>query len=548
MLRADRELIVRGRSISGASIIRLASGMSGATSRRWARLCVLLFTLIFVICSAVQLGLGANPWALIFAAGIVSIGFTAILLFGLAHLGALLVFLFCMNNVFWGVILKTAYMQPVDSNLHAPIESFAVIFLGSLVFLLALLLVNFLDTGKQLFVAGGSPRVLKKLSIYAGIAGTGFWIASQYLLVDPRVANVQGVGALSSSFGGGFGVFQSLVFFALICATVSHIYRTHGKSTLSVTGIVLLSLCFVMSIVSNDKRVLAYGLLAYTLPCVYVRGKITRKQLVLGCLALIFIVEIFAPLVQTLRQEGIRYMSFPQRIEFAIQEVPKLLEPQNRQKLDKAVEAASADSYTDYFGQSQSNMLLLGRFVALQYVDPVVGAVQAPGSHQGGWVITQALTASLPHILYPDKPLFSDQDQLTWKLGIRRYGVVGFPVVPLVAESYAIYGWISVILVPFFVFFVLLLALKKLGWSLQDDIFAIFFLVQLALGVHQFSLEQWVSFLSRDVSVVVVAIYLLQILTRIKMGARPSSSTVPSRYLGRVAHGSGGLGRKTDGG
>jgi hypothetical protein len=137
------------------------------------------------------------------------------------------------------------------------------------------------------------------------------------------------------------------------------------------------------------------------------------------------------------------------------------------------------EGYYDYFGGGEGQMLI-GRYASVQQVDPITAQINRQGP-LGGSVVWPSLWRQLPRFVYPDKPEFGESYWIVVNLGLIDPAGGKFPTVPLVAQAYAGYGVIGLLTIPFVTFLSFLLMLKKLGWNLNRNVYAIFFLCQFVI-------------------------------------------------------------------
>jgi hypothetical protein len=137
------------------------------------------------------------------------------------------------------------------------------------------------------------------------------------------------------------------------------------------------------------------------------------------------------------------------------------------------------EGYYDYFGGGEGQMLI-GRYASVQQVDPVIAQINRQGP-LGGSVVWPSFLRQLPRFIYPDKPEFGESYWIVVYLDLIDPAGGKFPTVPLVAQAYAGYGLIGLLMIPFVTFLILLLILKKLGWNLNRNVYAIFFFCQFVI-------------------------------------------------------------------
>jgi len=140
-------------------------------------------------------------------------------------------------------------------------------------------------------------------------------------------------------------------------------------------------------------------------------------------------------------------------------------------------------------------------------------------------VVWPAFERLVPSFIDPDKPRDYESYVLLVHLGIIDPEGGKFPTVPLVAQSYAAYGLVGVLVIPFLTYVVFLLALKKLGWNLYRNVFAIFFFCSfLVVYSNQGDLGQFSGQVLRDFPLLALALWLLTRIQRARFKSYTSHS------------------------
>jgi hypothetical protein len=441
------------------------SGSSRDRTNIWVRLKTASVTrttiLLVLACVAAQFALGAHPAVLALAIIACVAGLAGFQLAGAYHSAGWLAFFFVLGNVIVALVAKTVFLQPLDSHLYAPLESFLVLAVGSSALLIALLLSLMLPVGKPVFHSITDPRLLRFLSTSTFALGTLFWYLTR-LFNDPG----------GSGFGG-LAVFWNLLLMAVIARTAMVMERTDDRRSLDTQLFLILLACVAMGLIDNSKSEVALPIVAYFATCLFYRGGAPLRQVVVGVLGLVIMAALVGPMIHAFRGLGIQDMPWQQRVTLIERGVKDALARRDFASYEKLASGQFLSGYYDYFGQGGGQMLL-GRYASIQQIDPVIASV---GRHNtlGGTVIWPTFGRLLPSFVYPDKPRRIEGYRLLVQLGLIDPEGGKYPTVPLLAQSYAGYGILGLLVIPFLAFLGLLLALKKLGWTLYRNVFAIFF-------------------------------------------------------------------------
>lgn len=451
---------------------------------------VLLFHLI----------LGTTPLVLFIAFVTILIGVFMLLELGLENAASLVGFLFVFNTVTFAVILKTLFLQPLDSNLYRPTTGFVVVLLAVLQMFFALKIVRILPTGAPIFKPTTNLKYLKYLAVASFVIGFAFWLLNQRFLIDRRASFY----SESTSFGG-FASFTYIFYMAIVAATAYVILSTNGKRSLNIWVVLLLIVGAIIGLVASRKIELAYTFLSYYLTSFYFRRFISKKQVTTLALFVVFAFFVFGPVVHTFRSE-LWFLSFPQKVDFLRDNWRSVLnKAQLESFLDRVLSRRKNGYDFEYFGR---NLFFIDRFATIQHIDLIIDTVEQQ-EHLGAATLLRGYSRVLPRFLYSEKSTISQADEVTWELGLRKFGVIGFPTVPLVGHAFAALGWAGVFFVPFYMFIILFLILKKIGWQLYQNIYAVFFLVPLVVNVHQWTHTQFIYRLLREFPLLVLLLLFM---------------------------------------
>lgn len=449
---------------------------------------------------AAQFLLGCGWGVLLAAAAAVVVGYWALQVGGLENGGAVFCFVFMANSLLWGMASKTLFAQPLDSYLDVPGLTFVLYLLVVCEAVLAYVLVRNVPVGRPVFKPVRRVRVLAFVAYAAYVLSVVFWAANRVLLVDIRYRFL----APRASFGG-FAIMQKLFYLALICGTALCLRRSAGKRAFDwfvglclVTGI-------VMGVIDNDKIVIALTIFAYVLTLVYFRGRIRLREAAGALVVVLAFVFVLAPMIQLFRRSGIRRMGLSERVRFVRENWRRISYGDSLLSFFRREGGDPLPRPWDYYG---GDVFMLDRMVTVQRSDPVFQAMQTHRS-MGVSVLGPGFERLLPGFVHPGKPVVATADVICWELDLRAAYVVAFPVVPLVAHSYVAYKLWGVVLIPFLVFAVFFVLMKKLGWLLKGNVFAVWFFMFPFIGAAEWSFDQFLSFMFRHLPVLAVLVYLL---------------------------------------
>lgn len=438
-----------------------------------------------LVAMLIQLALGASPLVVLLAALACGFGLYAFAAMGVYNLGAWLIFFYVLGNVLVALYAKTLMGQPLDSYLTASVDAYLVVLAGATAMMLALIAARFIKLGRPLFRQVSDLRHLRFLSWGCFVLGSIFWFMNR-LFQDPT--------------GNGFGgvaVFSTLLLMAVIARTAFLLERSADHRSFDwKLGLILVASVF-MGLLDDVKTMTALPVVSYFATVFFYRGGIrVRHAMGLGAGCLVYVLFV-APMVHAYRAFGEQQMNIEQRVQLLESGFLAVVRGDTFTHYEELANRGFQGGYYGYFGGGKGQMLL-GRYASVQQVDPVVASVNRLGM-LGGAVIWPAFTRLLPRFLYPDKPKFTEGYLIIGHLGLINWGSGKYPTVPLVAQAYAGYGVTGLVLIPFFVFLGFLLALKKLGWNLHRNVYAIFFLCDFVIVyANQGDLSQYAGTVLRN--------------------------------------------------
>jgi hypothetical protein len=445
----------------------------------------------------IQLGMGASPWVVLLATVIVTTGLLAFLVLGAYNLGSWLALFYMLGNVLVALYAKTLMGQPLDSHLYAPTDSFFVLAVTSSALLLALLLVKYIRLGKPLLAPPADQPTLARLSWGSFVLGVVFWFLNQHF---------QGPGG--SGFGG-LAVFRGLLLMAVIARTAMLLEGSGDRITLDKVSVLMISTGVFLGLLSNSKTQAAYPVVSYFATLLFYRRGLPWRQVLLLAVGAVVFIGFITPMIQAWRYLGQQQMDVPQRITLMAEGVGEVLEGGKLNHFVSLGERQFRGGYYDYFGGNGRGQQVLGRYASVQQIDPVIARINKQGPI-GGSVIWPGLTQLLPRFIYPEKPKYSRAYVALVDLGLINPAGGKYPTLTLAGQAYAGYGMVGILLIPFFTFFFFALVLKKLGWHLYRNVYAIFvFSAFILVYANQGSLGQYAGFVLRSVPLFWAVFWLL---------------------------------------
>lgn len=421
----------------------------------------------------IQLALGASPAVVVSALVTVFVGLFGFHAVGAYNLGSWLIFIYVLGNVLIALYAKTLLGQPLDSNLYAPINSFGALVATSTSLLLALLLVRRISVGKPLFQGASDPRFLGFLSWACFGLGCLFWLL-----------NRQFQDSSENGFGG-IALFRDFLLMAAIARTAMLLEQTQNRRAFDNRLSLIIAVGVFFGLVDNQKTEAMMPVISHLTTTIFYRRGVSVRVLAILIVCGVLFMGVIAPVVHGLRVLGQQQMNTNERIDLVTSNISSLLVASEEfDRLKRAAEGQFLSSHYNYFGGDGDYQMVLGRYASVQQIDPVIAEAGRQGTI-GGAAIWPGLTRMLPRFLYPDKPEFRDSYYtLVYYYLINPLGGK-FPTLPLAGQVYAAYGLIGLLIIPFITFFGFLTILKKLGWQLYRNVYAVFFFCEFILSAHQ---------------------------------------------------------------
>jgi hypothetical protein len=470
-----------------------------------------LFWAAIGICLLVQLALSAysavNLVVLLLFVSIMTV-FALIVSYGsLFSVPTLLAVLYIFNNVIFAFFLKTLLLQPLSSNLFAPVSSYLATLVACIALFCAIHIAKIINVGRPFFQPIRDLRLLKWLSIYAFGVGATSWVLNQLFLIDRR----SDLYDPKKSFGG-FAIFDDFMYLSIAAATAYVLISSKKKKSLNIYNVLLLVLTSIMALIDSRKIVIGLAYLSYMMTCIFFRAEFTKKQMAAIVGFFLFAYFVFTPIAHVNRKV-LWYVPFDQKIEYIMNHIHEIISPQTIVEYYHDISERNYNNY-EYFGRKMS---FVDRFAAIQINDELIGSVDATGLSRSKFYLTD-YQLILPKVLYPKKETIDIGDKLRWEYNLKRLGIISYSTAPLICNGYSVGKNLGVFLLCLYFFCLLFVLYKKLGWSLSENVLCIFCVQRWVFLVHQGSHAQWVTAVFREIPAQVALIMVFIVCTRFLVG------------------------------
>lgn len=459
-----------------------------------------------IVSALAQLLLGASLPVVVFALLATLFGLLGFAALGAYNLGSWVVLFYALGNVLVALYAKTLLGQPLDSNLYAPLESFLTLMATTGGLFAALLLVRRLGVGRPVFTPVRDPQFLAYLSWACFGLGALFWFLNRVFQ-----------GPEGSGFGG-VTLFRDLLFMAVIARTAALLEKSGNRRAFDGRLGAMIAIAAFLGLIDNSKTIAALPVVSHFATVLfYRRGLPLRSITILAVGALLFGL-LLAPMIHALRAMGQQDLSLNERIDFVAANVTSLIEDSGKfDSFERLAAGQFEQGYYNYFGESGSGQMLLGRYASVQQIDPVIAEVNR-SRPWGGDAIWPALARLVPSFIYPNKPEYTEAFNTLVHYQLVDPAGGKFPTLPLAGQAYAAYGVWGLLTIPFITFLGLLLVMKKLGWQLYRNVYAIFFFCDFVIVyVSQGDFGQYAGVALRSFPLFAVVFWLIGKSYRVRL-------------------------------
>ena len=445
----------------------------------------------------VQLPLGASPPVVFLALVGSAFGLLGFAILGAYNLASWVSLFYVLGNVLVALYAKTVFLEPIDSRLYAPMPSFASIAVTCFALTAALVLVNNLKVGRPILPPIRDHRLLFALSWGCFGLGLVFWLVNR-LSQDPG----------GSGFGG-VAVLRHLLIMAVIARTAALLEQSLNRRSFDAQLGWIIACSASVGFLDNTKTAAALPVVGHFATILFYRRGIPIRAIAILAIGAALFVLVVTPVIHGLRAMGQKQLPLGERAEFVISNFQSLLSnPEYFIQLEQLAAGQFNRIHYNYFGDHGSQMIL-GRYASVQQVDPVIAEVNRLRP-LGGEAVWPALGRLVPSFIYPDKPQYTEAFNTLVYYDLVNPDGGKFPTLPLAGQTYAAYGVPGLLIIPFVTFFVFFLVLKKLGWQLHRNIYAIFFFCSfVVVYVNQGSFGQYMGASLRNFPLLAVAFLLI---------------------------------------
>jgi hypothetical protein len=483
--------------------------------------------LLALVCGVLQVMLGASLAVVLLCLIAIAAGLLTFAALGAYNAAAWMALFYALGNGLVAVYIKTALGQPLDSYLQDPLNSYLMLAISSTSLLIAMLLAKEVKVGKPIFRSLAHSSTLGRFAWGCFILGIASFVINRWLNEGD-----------DTGFGG-LALFRDLLFMAVIAGTAKVLEETQNRRSWNPTTLVFVVGGVFVGLIDNQKTQAALPVVAYFATTVFYRRGVNRGPILVLAICGVAFSALLAPTVHALRAMGQQSLSLNERIEFVADTTLQLLErPEQLMVIEQLAQGQFTNFYYNYLGDSGTSQMLLGRYVNIQQIDPVVAQVNRRGP-MGGDAVWPGLVRLLPGFLYGEKSEYREEF-----LTVLHYGLISpdagrFPTLPIAGQAYAAYGVWGVLLIPFASFLLLGLVVKKFGWSTNRNIFGIFFFIHfVVVYANQGSFGQYVGTALRSLPIFMLLFLAMLHVAHIGVARRRRLPSQPDALmLGRVSRG-----------
>lgn len=450
--------------------------------------------------------MGADPYVAGLALLTVVMGLLGFVALGACNLGSWVALFYILGNVLVALFAKTLMGQRLESHLWSPAGSFLALAITGFSLLAALFLVRRLRVGRVVLRAPTDPNFLALLSWSCFGLGLIFWMLNRSFQ-DPA-----GLGF------GGFTLFRDLLLMAVIARTAMLLKSSGDRRALDGWLVVIMICAVLVGLVDNSKTASALPVVSHFATVLFFRNGLPLRTIaVLAAGTIVFLIAV-APMVHALRAAGQQALTTSERVQLVIEAYSTILkEPEELDRMQRIAAGQFKNGYYSYFGESGAGQMILGRYAAVQQIDPVISEVDRRGP-RGGKAVWPGLLRQVPRIIYPDKPRYGEAFETLVHYDLVQPFGGKFPTLPLAGQAYAAYGLFGLLFIPFVTFFGFFLVVKKLGWKLYQNIYGVFFLCSfVVVYANQGDFGQYTAAAVRNFPLFTLVFFLLSRAYRIQM-------------------------------
>jgi len=416
------------------------------------------YILITTAC-AIHLIIGANIIAVLSTYIIAILSVKIMLKHSFYNLAAILIFLVGFRHTGFPLFIKLGFGEALDKNLWNPVESFGIVLIGFIGYLIAFHISMKLNFGKPYLVPIISHPELRRISIFSSIIGI---IAN----IDVTVRGNEHSDSTIPDF------FISFLHLGLIASIARNIRFSKGYNIDGLVFIIFISELF-FSMARNSRITFIEIFLCFLVTIIAFGARINWQRFVTASLAITILIIILTPIFLYVR---INHSNI--NLTQNVKETVKTAFNWN-EALDYFIEWSYMSDrigwYKSYYPNYEN---IFQRVSHVNNVDIMKSGTEAYG-YIGIEDIYLAAQRALPRFVSPDKPVGHSQGSWLLKnLGIEDPGP--YPNAPLIGTGYAAFGWLGAFFYPLTLGLIWLVMIKKLyGWNLHSNIWTIYLLLRI---------------------------------------------------------------------
>jgi hypothetical protein len=454
------------------------------------------------IFGAAQLFLGADPWVVVLCLAALTVTFVPLHLNG-RDLYSLLAVVFGVRYLGVALLAKTAYGQPLQTNLFHPYATYTLAFILMVSITAVLMLARACDFRKSAISFANDLPSLRRLALISFAIGIiGLAVVGVLKTDDPEAkANAGVLFFLASHLSG-------LCVLALVAEAAYGLAKSNGRSLFTPLLIAMLGITQLAVIALNTRQFMLSCIIGVA-AVAFIYRMLKFRYIVIATVFAAFFGYFLTPL--TLHLRPLRRMPIAQFIGLAEDTfIREVVDPDFRQALSNEVDYSAIESLKtipayDYYG-NRSNVLNRLSYVAL--LDAVYNGTQSRKELEMD-AVGQSVTHDAPGVLGFHKPEFPFSDWLSWQVGMSESGYIANLNFGLPMEGLATWGEIGLIAYPFIFLFPVLAICARIS-SLRLALPAsIYIFADLQHVLVEGDSSAFLSILLRSVPLTIITLYIL---------------------------------------
>jgi hypothetical protein len=240
-----------------------------------------------ILLCAVQLVQGTNP---VFSLGCFAYILVATMAFNLAggftRPSGAFVFFNSVLGVIVGLCVKVYLSEAADSNLLAPLLTIGVYFFGMCMMLVAVYLSKRVRTKRAIMGKMVTDSNMQTATVGCLVAGI-FMMFAGYIIPGGNGSVLSALNQLNRFFP-----------LAIILGVINTIRRSGGTRSINLPVVLAATLMFTQGVLGYSKEGMLGPFAAYVLAAASQRYRVSKTQIVVGILAIIFIFQYLVPYAQ----------------------------------------------------------------------------------------------------------------------------------------------------------------------------------------------------------------------------------------------------------